>query len=309
MNCRIIFSTAVVLGLPLLLFGQRVKPAEDDSPWSKEQAYRPTDASDVTRYKGYRLVWHDEFEGKGRPGKDWTYETGFVRNEELQYYQPDNATVHDGVLDIEGRVERVMNKKYYPQVDNWRHNRRYADYSSASLTTQGRHAFRYGRFEIRAKIPTASGSWPAIWLLGNKHEWPECGEIDIMEYYIKYGAPGILANACWAGDTEEDTQWDSSCTPLTHFSDRDPAWATRFHVWSMEWDKDNIRLYLDNELLNHIDLRKTINGKARGTGINPFHSPQYLLLNLALDTRVKELNPADFPMRYEIDYVRVYQKK
>ena len=99
MNCRIIFTTAVVLGLPLLVFGQRVKPAEDDSPWPKEQAYRPTDASDVTRYKGYRLVWHDEFEGKGRPGKDWTYETGFVRNEELQYYQPDNATVHDGVLE------------------------------------------------------------------------------------------------------------------------------------------------------------------------------------------------------------------
>ena len=243
MNCRIIFTTAVVLGLPLLLFGQRVKPAEDDSPWPKEQAYRPTDASDVTRYKGYRLVWHDEFEGKGRPGKDWTYETGFVRNEELQYYQPDNATVHDGVLDIEGRVERVMNKKYYPQVDNWRHKRRYADYSSASLTTQGTHAFRYGRFEIRAKIPTASGSWPAIWLLGNKHEWPECGEIDIMEYYIKYGAPGILANACWGGTKRYDGQWDEGYRAVSHFLKKDPQWTEKFHVWRLDWTPRYLKIY------------------------------------------------------------------
>ena len=107
MSCRTIFSTAVVLGLPLMVFGQSVKPTGDDSLWPAGQAYRPTDASDVTSYKGYQLVWHDEFDTDGRPGKDWTYETGFVRNEELQYYQPENATVHDGVLDIEGMKKRV----------------------------------------------------------------------------------------------------------------------------------------------------------------------------------------------------------
>ena len=75
----------------------------------------------------------------------------------------------------------------------------------------------------------------------------------------------------------------------------------------MDWDETAIRLYLDDELLNEIDLTLTINGKMRGSGINPFHQPQYLLLNLALDTRVRQYNPKDFPMRYEIDYVRVYQ--
>ena len=160
---------------------------------------------------------------------------------------------------------------------------------------------------MRARIPVCKGAWPAIWLLGTKNGWPENGEIDVLEYYQVKGVPTILANACWAGDTDADVQWDSSYTPLTHFTERDPAWAERFHVWRMDWDDDFIRLYVDNELLNEIDLKRTVNGKARGTGINPFHYQQYILLNLALDTRVKELNPADFPMKYEIDYVRVYQ--
>ena len=175
------------------------------------------------------------------------------------------------------------------------------------MKTRGLYSFLYGRVEVRARIPVCLGAWPAIWLLGDRGGWPACGEIDMMEYYQYKGRPTVLANACWAGET--DTQWDSSYTPLTHFTDRDPAWAERFHIWRMDWDENTIRLYLDNELLNEIDLSLTINGKLRGTGINPFHHPQYLLLNLALDTRVRQYNLADFPMRYEIDYVRVYQKE
>ena len=312
MSCRKIFSTAVVLGLPLLVFGQSVKPTGDDSLWPAGQAYRPTDASNVTSYKGYQLVWHDEFDTDGRPGRDWSYETGFVRNEELQYYQADNATVHDGVLDIEGRVERVLNKKYYPQVDNWRHKRQYADYSSASLTTQGTHAFRYGRFEIRAKIPTASGSWPAIWLLGNKHEWPECGEIDIMEYYIKYGAPGILANACWGGTKRYDGQWDEGYRAVSHFMKNDPQWTEKFHVWRLDWTPRYLKIYVDGVLLNTIELRKTRNQGWQGNRLNPFKSDEedfglYLILNLALGRHGGTPDNARYPIHYYVDYVRVYQ--
>ncbi|MBR5715202.1 MAG: glycoside hydrolase family 16 protein [Bacteroidales bacterium] len=276
------------------------------------QSKERTDPNNIPQYKGYTLVWYDEFEEEGRPGKDWSYETGFVRNEELQYYQADNATVHDGVLDIEGRVERVMNKKYYPQVDNWRHNRRYADYSSASLTTQGSHAFRYGRFEIRAKIPTASGSWPAIWLLGNKHEWPECGEIDIMEYYIKYGAPGILANACWGGTKRYNGQWDEGYVPVSHFTKKDPQWTEKFHTWRLDWTPKYLKIYVDGELLNTIELRKTRNMGWQGNRMNPFKSDEedfglYLILNLALGRNGGTPDNKLYPIHYLVDFVRVYQ--
>ena len=258
----------------------------------------------------WALVWSQEFDIDGAYDRDvWDAEHGFVRNHEAQWYQEDNAYQKDGCLVIEARKEPKPNPAYRPQGRrDWRSERDSIKYTAASLTTRKSFSFLYGRLEVRAKIPTAGGAWPAIWLLGTQHSWPANGEIDVLEYYQHKGVPTILANACWAGDTTDDAEWDSSYTPLTHFTERDPAWAERFHVWRMDWDKDFIRLYLDDELLNEIDLKRTINGKAGGTGINPFHYQQYLLLNLALDTRVKELNPADFPMKYEIDYVRVFQK-
>lgn len=258
---------------------------------------------------GWKLVWNDEFDVDGRPdAQKWDYERGFVRNYELQWYAPENAFQRDGKLVIEARPADFPCPAYREGNKNWRNSREKVEWTSAALITKGKYTFQYGRLEVRARIPVCKGAWPAIWLLGTQHSWPANGEIDVLEYYQHKGVPTILANACWAGDTTDDAEWDSSYTPLTHFTERDPAWAERFHVWRMDWDKDFIRLYLDDELLNEIDLKRTINGKAGGTGINPFHYQQYLLLNLALDTRVKELNPADFPMKYEIDYVRVFQK-
>ena len=258
----------------------------------------------------WKLVWNDEFDVDGRPdARKWDYERGFVRNYEMQWYAPENAYQRNGKLIIEARPVDFPCPAYRAGNSNWRNSRQNVQWTSASVITRGKYEFQYGRLEVRARIPVCKGAWPAIWLLGTAHPWPGNGEIDVLEYYRHKEVPTILANACWAGDTEEDTQWDSSYTPLTHFTERDPAWASRFHVWRMDWDKDYIRLYLDDELLNEIDLKRTINGKASGKGINPFHHPQYLLLNLALDTRVKEYNAADFPMRYEIDYVRVFQKR
>ena len=266
-------------------------------------------ASAQTEKDGWKLVWNDEFDVDGRPdAKKWDDERGFVRYYEMQWYAPENAFVRDGKLVIEARPADFPCPAYREGNKNWRNSREKVQWTSASLITKGKYTFQYGRLEVRARIPVCMGAWPAIWLLGTEHPWPANGEIDVLEYYQHKGVPTILANACWAGDTEEDAEWDSSYTPLSHFTERDPAWAERFHVWRMDWDKDFIRLYLDDELLNEIDLKRTINGKSRGTGINPFHYQQYLLLNLALDTRVKELTPADFPMRYEVDYVRVYQK-
>ena len=261
-----------------------------------------------TTKEEWQLIWHDEFDTDGRPDSTkWGYERGFVRNNEAQWYAPENVFQHDGRLVIEARSADFPCPAYREGNNNWRNSRKRIEWTSGAVITKDRFSFQYGRVEVSARIPVCKGAWPAIWLLGTGLPWPSNGEIDMMEYYQYKGKPTVLANACWGGDKEYDAQWDSSYTLLTHFTDRDPAWAERFHVWRMDWDKDFIRLYLDDELLNEIDLKQTVNGKARGAGVNPFHRPQYLLLNLALDTRVKGYNIADFPMRYEIDYVRVYQ--
>lgn len=260
--------------------------------------------------KEWKLVWHDEFNSGGKlNSKKWNYEQGYVRNYEAQWYTPDNVYLHKGMLVIEARPADFPCPDYDPEDGNWRHSRERVEWTSGSVTTKDRFNFRYGRMEVRARIPVCSGAWPAIWLLGSELPWPANGEVDVLEYYRLNGEPTILANACWAGDTEEDTQWDDSYWPLAHFVDRDPNWLDRFHVWRMDWDEQFIRLYLDDELLNEIDLQKTINGKVLGTGLNPFHYPMYMLLNLALDTRITNYDPALFPIRYEIDYVRVYTHK
>ena len=260
----------------------------------------------------YRLVWSDEFDVEGKPSQEWSFEQGFVRNEELQWYQSQNAYVKDGCLVIEGRQERFRNPYYLEGDRDWRRNREFVNYTSSCLTTRLSQQFMYGRVEVRAKIPTASGSWPAIWLLGNKWEWPQNGEIDMMEYYIKDGRPSILANACWSSDKRWTAVWDSAVIPFTHFTDKDPAWADKFHIWRMDWNPRYIRLYLDDELLNEIDLSKTFNQGYAGNTENPFRNSVpgfgfYLLLNLAIGSNGGTPDDAQFPLRYYIDYVRVYQ--
>ena len=158
--------------------------------------------------------------------------------------------------------------------------------------------------EIRARIDTATGMWPAIWTLGIAKGWPANGEIDIMEYYLVKGAPTILANAAWAHERER-AAWNEATVPFAHFLDKDPRWPEKFHIWKMDWTEDYIRLYLDDELLNEVDLSQTLNPD----GFNPFHQPHYILLNLAIGSNGGDPSSTEFPRKYEIDYVRVYQKK
>ena len=263
--------------------------------------------------KEYRLVWSDEFDVDGEPSTERSYEYGFQSNEELQWYQSQNAKVKDGCLVIEAKKDFLINPHYEAGSSDWRKNREFIRYTSSCLTTRFSQQILYGRFEIRAKIPVASGAWPAIWLLGNKWEWPNNGEIDIMEYYIKDGQPSILANACWGSTEKWKAIWDSAVIPFTHFTEKDPYWADKFHIWRMDWDKEFIRIYLDDELLNEIDLSKTFNDGFEGNRENPFVNNvvgfgHYLLLNLAVGSNGGDPNDSQFPLRYYIDYVRVYQK-
>lgn len=258
---------------------------------------------------GYRLVWQDEFEEDGPPNPAyWSYEEGFVRNNEWQWYQPQNAQCRDGVLVITAREETRPNPTYSPGSAHWGERRKHIECTSACIVTKGKKEFRYGRFEVRARIPAARGTWPAIWLLGTGRPWPACGEIDMMEFYERDKVRSILANLCWGGSNGA-AEWSTQVRPFTQFTAADSLWATRFHVWRMDWDEDYVRLYLDGELLNETPLSRTVNAPGSdGAGSSPFHEPMYILLNLAMGSSGGRVDRQALPARYEVDYVRVYQK-
>ena len=152
----------------------------------------------------------------------------------------------------------------------------HAEYTSALIRTDlGREPkyFGYGRYVIRAKIPTSSGAWPAIWTLGENMRdigWPRSGEIDIMEYYTGNTLANVMHSNRVGGAV-----WDSTSTPLP-----DNEWANQFHVWEMEWSYGKIVLKLDGEEVNSYDTKR-----ADGHGHqNPYHQHHFLLLNLAIVT-------------------------
>jgi len=271
----------------------------------KADSYKP-DLLSPSEIKGMSLVWNDEFNISGKPDTSiWRYEKGFVRNQELQWYQIDNAIFQNGLLIIEGRKEKFKNPGYVPGSTNWKTSREYAEYSSSSIQTRGKKQFQFGRFEIRARIDTACGSWPAIWTLGITKSWPSNGEIDIMEFYRIKGVPTILANFAWGTNQQYTAKWDNLKKPLDDFTNDDPDWTKKFHIWRMYWTKDSISIFLDDILLNSVRISETTNPD----GFNPFLQPHYILLNLALGGNGGDPSKSRFPIKYEVDYVRVYQEK
>jgi beta-glucanase (GH16 family) len=251
--------------------------------------------------KEYKLVWSDEFNKDGVPDSaNWSYEQGFVRNEELQWYQPENARCENGMLVIEARKEDKLNPLFVIGGANWRNKRERIQYSSSCLITKGKKSWQYGRFEMRGRIDISSGIWPAWWTLGIDKRWPANGEIDIMEYY----RGKLLANiACLGKDRRPE--WHSNTFSTESLGGK--AWASQFHIWRMDWTKEFIALYIDDQLLNKVLLDSLINKDE--TGFNPFQQPHYMLLNLAIGgMNGGDPSGTSFPKKFEIDYVRVYQE-
>ena len=248
---------------------------------------------------GYALVWHDEFDVDGPPNPaNFKFEQGFVRNEEAQWYQSSNARVQGGLLVIEARRETVTNPRYTGTGD-WKTTRRTAEYTSSCLNTSGLWSFQYGHFEMRARIPTAAGMWPAWWTLGVARQWPSNGEVDIMEFYQNK----LLANVASGTSTPYQAKWDSTATPLASLG---AGWSAQFHVWTMDWDDQNIVLAVDGKQLNTTSLQSALNAD----GTSPFKQKAYLLVNLAIGGQNggdPSLTP--FPARLEVDYLRVFQKQ
>ncbi len=229
---------------------------------------------------GWQLVWSDEFNGPAIDTSNWGYELGYVRNNEQQYYtnRPENARIENGNLLIEARRESYAG---------------YA-YTSASLTSQNKRQFQYGRWEMRGRIPTPSGSWPAWWALGSNIDsvgWPKSGEIDMMEYYRSMALFNVMYQ-----NSSGSIIWDSITQTVA------PSFGDDYHVWAMEWDTNQIRLYLDGTLKNSFNV-----GDATVGSYNPFRQPIFMIANLAIGgSNGGDPSGTTFPLRYYVDYIRVY---
>lgn len=264
-------------------------PANDDNPKPEAPAE-------------WRLVWGDEFDYVGLPdATKWDYEEGFVRNEERQYYtraRRENAYVEDGVLTITGRKESIRNAAYVAGSTAWKTKDEYASYTSACLITKGKASWTYGKIEVKAKLPVGKGVWPAIWTLGDniwEVGWPRCGEIDIMEH-VGFEPHNIHTNVHYA--KQPDNQYATNMRTIVVENVQ-----AEYHVYSMEWDNESIRIFVDGKEVNRFDFNVARAGQI-------FQKPQYLLLNLALGGSWGGAIDDDiFPQSYIIDYVRVYQKE
>jgi beta-glucanase (GH16 family) len=229
----------------------------------------------------WKLVWSDEFNYNGLPDTSkWGNEVGFIRNNELQYYTKqriENTSVVNGNLLIIGKKESYNN----------------ANYTSASLVTDGKESWTYGKVVARIKLPKGQGMWPAFWMLGqNIHSvgWPECGEIDIMEHINNEDL--LHGTLHWFNEKHVSSGGTTPCD------------VTKYHDYSIEWDKESVGLFLDGNKYWEVNIKDGINSTEE------FHMPQYIILNLAIGGDWPK-NPdatTAFPDTMYVDYVRVYQK-
>ena len=267
------------------------------------------DDAKVKDLPGWKLVWSDEFdyyEGPPDP-KKWGYEAGFVRNGELQYYtegRSENARVEKGTLIIEARKEHFANPKYEANAKgDWNKSKQFAEYTSASLTTEKTVSWTYGRIEVKAKIPTGKGTWPAIWMLGtNIHEkgvgWPKCGEIDILEN-VGFDPDGIHTTVHTGAYNHVQH------TAKGHREELKKPYDD-FHVYAIEWTKKAIDFFLDDKKIFSFE-----NDGKGNADTWPYDKPEFLILNFAIGGGwggAKGVDDTIFPQKYYIKYVRVYQQ-
>ena len=241
--------------------------------------------------KEYKLVWADEFDYQGKPDpKKWNYDIGDKKwgNGETQYYTEGlNVEVKDGQMILEGRVEPYLN----------------APYTSCRMTTYERKHFQYGRIEVKAKIPTAKGSWPAIWMLPvdfkgkNPIPWPRCGEIDIMEHIThQMNTVHVSLHTSQFNHVQR--------TQRTHFEPIKGV-TESFHEFAMDWAKDYIEFFIDGKLFQR--WNRNDEGYDPSEIGWPFDKPYYLIINMAIGgSWGGEVDPSHYPAQFPIEYVRYY---
>jgi beta-glucanase (GH16 family) len=243
-------------------------------------------------YEGYTLVWNDEFEGNSL-SSDWVFDLGDGcpdlcgwGNNELQSYTQDNVRVQDGHLIIQARRERSGGR----------------DYTSSRIKTKDKQSFKYGRIDIRAKLPKGQGIWPALWMLGDNIDqvgWPRCGEIDIMEM--------VGGNAFGRDNRVHGTvHWDNNGSHAEfggHVTLNNGIFNDKFHVFSIIWDEAKIVWLLNDDPFHEIDTSPS--------GLDEFRESFFFLFNVAVGGNWPGSpdGTTTFPQQMVVDYVRVFQKE
>ncbi len=244
-------------------------------------------------YDAWKIKWAEEFNGDAVDTDTWTFEMGNGcdrglcgwGNNELQQYSdsPENVRIEEGRLVIEAKQEGSTS------------------YSSARMITQDKQELRFGRIDIRAKLPKGQGVWPAIWMLGANIDdvgWPACGEIDIME--LVGHEPNKVHGTVHYGPPSPNNRFTgtSSTAPKGDFSER-------FHVFTLVWHANQLYWYVDDFLYFEINPDKL------GNEAYPFNNNFFFILNVAIGGNW----PGDpdettaFPQRMEVDYIRVFERE
>lgn len=242
----------------------------------------------------WSVVWADEFNYTGLPDPaKWGYDIGGHGwgNKELQYYterRKENARVENGILIIEARQDAWEGHKY----------------TSARLVSKGKGDWTYGRFEVKAKLPSGRGTWPAIWMLPTGKDyggWPSGGEIDIMEH-VGFDPDVIHASV------HTKAYYHSIGTQKTARINVSTA-RSEFNVYAVEWTPEEIRGFVNEQLFFTFKNERLTSATADFKQW-PFDKPFHLLLNVAVGGTwggTKGVDETIWPQRMEVDYVRVYQ--
>jgi len=249
----------------------------------------------VQRPVNAHLAWRDEFSGSHLDLAKWRYDTAYNKkgwfNGELQYYaagRSENIRLENGRLVIEARRETLKS------ASDWGGQ----NYSSGRIVSKG--SWTYGFYEIRAKLPCARGTWPAIWMLpAHMEKWPDDGEIDIME---QVGAePNLIYATLHTALFNHVKKTQRSAQKLV------PTSCSAFHVYQLDWRPSSITIGVDGH-----GILRVLNDQPGGKGAWPFDTPFQMILNLAMGgnwAAAKGMDDAALPQRMEVDYVRVWQDR
>lgn len=237
-------------------------------------------------YPSMQLKWADEFNATALNTTDWTHELGNGcnislcgwGNNELEVYtdKPENIKLDNGKLVITALEQS-------------------GGYTSARIKTENKQELRYGRIDVRAKLPKGQGIWPAIWMLGENIDvvsWPACGEIDIMEL-VGHDPATVHGTVHYRDDVYKYSSGSTSL-PSGDFSDK-------YHVFTIVWDFNTITWYVDN-----VPFKQFANSNIAGW---PFNKSFYFIMNVAVGGNWP--GPPDdttvFPQQMTVDYIRVFQ--